>query len=152
MYKILGLHDGDYEFGLLPSNNFLLLLYFFCTEDGGEMNKHLRNCIRPYTPFVGPWPLFQFSLSYTQLVRLLARGISPSQGRYLHTGQHKCRINANKHPCAQWDSNTRSRCGSRRRLHALDRVATLIGIYLTTICSKFKLFVGRNQLTHVIMI
>jgi hypothetical protein len=29
------------------------------------------------------------SLSYTQSVELLGRGISPSQGRYLHTGQHK---------------------------------------------------------------
>jgi hypothetical protein len=28
-------------------------------------------------------------LIYTQSVGLLGRGISPSQGRYLHTGQHK---------------------------------------------------------------
>jgi hypothetical protein len=28
---------------------------------------------------------------------LLGRGISPSQGRYLHTQQHKHRINAHKH-------------------------------------------------------
>jgi hypothetical protein len=33
-------------------------------------------------------------LIYTQLVGLLGRGISPSQGRYLHTEQHKHRINA----------------------------------------------------------
>jgi hypothetical protein len=38
--------------------------------------------------FVGPWPLFQF-LNLIQLVELLGRGISPSQGRYLHTGQHR---------------------------------------------------------------
>jgi hypothetical protein len=37
---------------------------------------------------------FSVSLSYTQSVGLLRRGISPSQGRYLHTGQHKPRINA----------------------------------------------------------
>jgi hypothetical protein len=34
-------------------------------------------------------------LIYTQPVALLGRGISPSQGRYLHTGQQKHRINAN---------------------------------------------------------
>jgi hypothetical protein len=45
-------------------------------------------------PFVGPWPLFSVSWSYTQSVGLLGRGISPSQGRYLHTEQHKNRINA----------------------------------------------------------
>jgi hypothetical protein len=33
-------------------------------------------------------------LIYTHSVGLLGRGISPSQGRYLHTGQHKHRINA----------------------------------------------------------
>jgi hypothetical protein len=41
------------------------------------------------------WALavFQFLYSYTQTVGLLGRGISPSQGRYLHAGQHKHRIN-----------------------------------------------------------
>jgi hypothetical protein len=33
-------------------------------------------------------------LIYTESVGLLGRGISPSQGFYLHTGQHKHRINA----------------------------------------------------------
>jgi hypothetical protein len=34
---------------------------------------------------VGLWPL----KSYTQLAEHLGRGISPWQGRYLHTGQQK---------------------------------------------------------------
>jgi hypothetical protein len=38
-------------------------------------------------------------LIYTQTVGLLGRGISPSQGRYLHTEQHKHRINAHRHLC-----------------------------------------------------
>jgi hypothetical protein len=38
-------------------------------------------------------------LIYSQSVGLLAQAISPSQGRYLHTGQHKHRINAHRHPC-----------------------------------------------------
>jgi hypothetical protein len=52
---------------------------------------------------------------YTELVELLGREISPSQGRYLHTGQHKHRINAHRHPCLEWDSNPRSQCSSGRR-------------------------------------
>jgi hypothetical protein len=46
----------------------------------------------------GPWPLFH-SFVYTQLVGLLGREISPSQGLYLHTEQHKHKINARRHPC-----------------------------------------------------
>jgi hypothetical protein len=46
-------------------------------------------------PFVGPRPLLQLLiLFFTQSVRLLGGVSSPSQGRYLHTGQHKHRINA----------------------------------------------------------
>jgi hypothetical protein len=42
-------------------------------------------------PFVGPWPLLQFrNLFYTD-GRLLGWVIRPSQGRYLHTGQHRHR-------------------------------------------------------------
>jgi hypothetical protein len=33
-------------------------------------------------PFVGPWPFFSVSWSFTQSVGLLGRGISPSQDRY----------------------------------------------------------------------
>jgi hypothetical protein len=55
------------------------------------------------------------SWSFTQSVGLLGRGISPLQGRYLHTEQPKHRINAHRHPCLKWDSNPRSRCFSGRR-------------------------------------
>jgi hypothetical protein len=37
----------------------------------------------------GPWPLIQFRNHFSQTVGLLGRVISPTQGRYLHTGQHK---------------------------------------------------------------
>jgi hypothetical protein len=43
-------------------------------------------------------------VSDTQSVGLLRRGISLSQGRYLHTEQHKHRINAHRYPCLEWDS------------------------------------------------
>jgi hypothetical protein len=42
-----------------------------------------------------------FSVSWfiTQSVGLLGRGISPSQGRCLHTGQQTHRINTHRHSC-----------------------------------------------------
>jgi hypothetical protein len=59
---------------------------------------------------------FFFSfLIYTQPVGLLGRWISPSQGRYFHTEQHKHRLNARKHPRLDWDSNPLSQCSSGRR-------------------------------------
>jgi hypothetical protein len=39
-------------------------------------------------PFVEPWPLFQV-LDSIQSVGLLGRGISPSEGLYLHIEQYK---------------------------------------------------------------
>jgi hypothetical protein len=56
--------------------------------------KGIHNCIylpMALQPFLGPWPLL------TPSVGLLGRGISPSEGRFLHTGQHKHRINAVVH-------------------------------------------------------
>jgi hypothetical protein len=58
---------------------------------------------------------FSDSWSFTRSVVFLGRGISQSQGRYLHTGQHKHRINAHWYPCLKWDSNPRSQCLSERR-------------------------------------
>jgi hypothetical protein len=67
-------------------------------------------------PFVGPWPLLQFRNIFTQTVGLLGRVISPSQGRYLHTGQQKHRINAHTGIHAfEWDSNRRSHSSSERK-------------------------------------
>jgi hypothetical protein len=57
---------------------------------------------------------FSFFIFY-RVDRTPWTGISPSQGMYLHTGQHKHRINAHRHPCFEWDSNQRSQCFSRRR-------------------------------------
>jgi hypothetical protein len=38
----------------------------------------------------------------------------------LHTGQHKHRTNAHRHPCTKWDSNRTN------RVHVSDRAATVI--------------------------
>jgi hypothetical protein len=66
-------------------------------------------------PFVSSWPLFQFIDLFTQPVGHFGREISPSQGRYLHTGQHRHRINSHRHPCLKWDSNLWSQRSSERR-------------------------------------
>jgi hypothetical protein len=58
---------------------------------------------------------FSSFIIFTQSVGLPGRGISPSQGHYLHTGQHKHRINAYRYPCLEWNSNPRSQCLSGRR-------------------------------------
>jgi hypothetical protein len=48
-----------------------------------------------YSP-CGPWTLFSF-LIYSQSVGFLGRVLSPLQGHYLNTGQHKHRINTYTH-------------------------------------------------------
>jgi hypothetical protein len=42
--------------------------------------------------------------------------------RYLYTGQHKCKINPDIHPCINWDSNPRSQylSGCRARQQGID--------------------------------
>jgi hypothetical protein len=57
---------------------------------------------------------FSFLILYT-VGRTLGWGISPSQRLYLHTKQHKRRINAHRHPCLEWDSSSRPQCSSGRR-------------------------------------
>jgi hypothetical protein len=76
-------------------------------------------------PFVVPWPLFSVSWSYRQPVGLLGRGISPSQGLYLHTKQHKHRINAHRYPSIPgvgFDPTIRA-FELAKTIHAWDRVA-----------------------------
>jgi hypothetical protein len=74
-------------------------------------------------------------LIYTQSVRPLGLGISPSQGRYLHTEQHNHRINAHKNQCLEWirthDPSARASEGGsclRPRGHC-DRPLRIIRIY-----------------------
>jgi hypothetical protein len=45
-------------------------------------------------PLLGPGAFFSSVVIFTQAVGLVGRVISPSKGRYLHTRQHKHRINA----------------------------------------------------------
>jgi hypothetical protein len=70
---------------------------------------------RLYSPLLGPGFFYNSVIFFTQSVGLFGRGISPSQGPYLHAGQHKHRINAHRYPCLKWDSNRQSQLSSERR-------------------------------------
>jgi hypothetical protein len=63
-------------------------------EPSREVRRNIHSSMS-LQPFVEPWPLLQFlNLFITQTVGLLGRVISPSLGCYLHTEEHKHRINA----------------------------------------------------------
>jgi hypothetical protein len=64
-------------------------------------------------PLLGPVLSLSFIIFFTQTVGLFGRVINPSQGHYLHTGQHKHRINATY--SFEWDSNPWSQLSSERR-------------------------------------
>jgi hypothetical protein len=67
-----------------------------------------------YSPNLGlglpPWnsPFHFGFLDLRQSVELLGRVISSSQGLYLYTKTEKRIHTNNKHPCREWDSNSRS--------------------------------------------
>jgi hypothetical protein len=82
-------------------------------------------------PVQGPGLLFSSVIILSQSVGLLGRVISPSQGRYLHTGKHKHRIIAYTHrismpwvgfeptiPASEW----------AKTVHALGCAATMTGL------------------------
>jgi hypothetical protein len=76
--------------------------------DVGGMGVEKTIYLWLYSLFVGPWLLFFIFM-------IFGREISPSQGRYLHTEQHKHTINAHRHLCFEWDSKPRSQCSSARK-------------------------------------
>jgi hypothetical protein len=94
-------------------------------------------------PFVGPWRLLQFRNFFTQTVELLGRGISPPQGRYLHSEQHTHRINAHRYPCLWMEFEPTIPAFERAKtVHFLDRATSVIG--LSVLCRKEF----RNQSHH----
>jgi hypothetical protein len=95
-------------------------------------------------PFVGPCPLLQFRNLLTQTVELLGRLISPLQGRYLHAGQHKHRMNARTNIHAlnrirNHDPSVRASKDSscpRRRSHYDRLTHNLVNIYFNIVLSS----------------
>jgi hypothetical protein len=87
-------------------------------------------------PFVAPWTLFQFLDLFTRSVGFLGRGISPSQGRYLHTGQHKHRTKRTQTSIPQVGFEpTIPVFEQAKTVRVLDRAATVVDFYF---CYCFK--------------
>jgi hypothetical protein len=79
----------------------------------------------------GPRPLIQFLNYFSQTVRPLGRVISPSQGLYLNTGQHRHRINEYIHQISMpWIGFEPMIPASERAktVFALDRAVTVPGV------------------------
>jgi hypothetical protein len=68
------------------------LFYFIFTFIHSFIHSFIHQWL--YSPLLGLRFFFSFVIILTQTVGLPGRGISPSQGRYLHTGQDEHRINA----------------------------------------------------------
>jgi hypothetical protein len=76
-----------------------------------------------YSPLLGPGLFFSSVIYFTQTVGFLGRMISPSQGRHLHTGQHKHIMNAHTNiHIFEWNSNQRSK-GSYELIHFMPQTA-----------------------------
>jgi hypothetical protein len=78
----------------------------------------------------GSRPLIQLRNHFSQTVGLVGRMISPLQGRYLNTGQHKHTINTFTHQTSMpWMGFEPTIPGSERAktVHALYRAATVTG-------------------------
>jgi hypothetical protein len=114
-----------------------------------QFSLHQQLCLSIYgsTAIVDLGRFFNF-LIYTQSVGLLGRGISPSQGHYLHTVQHKHRISSQRHPCLEWDSKPTSSVFERAKtVHALDRAVTVIG---TTCCTFINPNISQFYIVSVL--
>jgi hypothetical protein len=91
----VGLRLGETNLGREIRKTEASALYQCCRGLGVVQYSYdcIIICLWLYSP-CEPWPLFQFLDLLTQSVGLLGRGISPSQGRYLHTEQTYTDINA----------------------------------------------------------
>jgi hypothetical protein len=69
-------------------------------------------------------------LFYEESVGPLRRGFSPSHGRYLHTEHHKRRITTQTSMSQVGFESTIAVLKRAKTVHALDRAATVIGMYV----------------------
>jgi hypothetical protein len=89
------------------------------------------------------WTLADFSVSWsTQSVGLLGREISRSQGLYLHTEQHKHRINAHTYLLEVGLEPMIPAFERAKRVHALDRAVTVIGMHAILSTPLFTSMLG----------
>jgi hypothetical protein len=88
--------------------------YHFIFLNQNIVRRYVTIYLRLYSPLLDLGRFFSFLILYT-VGRTPWAGISMWHGRYLHTEQHKHRINAHRHPCHEWDSNPRSQRSSERK-------------------------------------
>jgi hypothetical protein len=81
---------------------------------------------------------FQFFNLFTQSVGLLGRGIKLSQGRYLHTGQHKQNKGTLTSMPRKGFEPTIPVFERAKTVHDLDRAATVIGKELHYVSQYFR--------------
>jgi hypothetical protein len=83
-------------------------------------------------------PFFNFLILYT-VGRTLSTGNQPVARQYLHTEQHKNRVDAHRHLFLEWNSNPRPQCLSGRNqfMPQTARPATVIG-FLILLCSFIR--------------
>jgi hypothetical protein len=100
--------------------------------------KYLPMALQPL------WILAAFFsfLIYTQSVGLLGWGISPSQGRYLHTEQHKQNKRTQTSMPQVVFEPTIPAFERAKTIHALDGTATVIGNYKNISSNMLLLVIG----------
>jgi hypothetical protein len=110
-----------------------------------------------YSPLFCPGLYFSFVIFFTQTLEFLGRVISPSQGRYLHTGQQKHRINAHTdmHALSRIRTHDPSARAGEDRLRPRGHRVRLKWYYLLhiqcniTMLSFFELF--QNNLRSAVL-
>jgi hypothetical protein len=93
----------------------------FCLWSEGSLRLTSASFTIPFLPFppssallIGPLASFPSRLHY---------------GSYRQSVRHKHRINAERHPCLEWNSKPRSVFERVKTFHALDSAATVIGYH-----------------------
>jgi hypothetical protein len=101
---------------------FSLSLFQSHTKNSARLLPAFMHSTKALQPFAGPWPLLQFrNLFYTDAK---THRTSESQGRYLHTGQRKHRINAQTSMPRVGFEPTSPASERAKTVYALDREAT----------------------------
>jgi hypothetical protein len=80
-------------------------------------------------PVVGSWPLLQFRNLFYTVSRTTWTSDQPvARPLPIHRTTQTCIKHTHRHPCLEWDSNSRSLRPSKQDIHTLDCAATVIGL------------------------
>jgi hypothetical protein len=113
-------YETDVEIFCIPPWNASPYAHMFYFLDISKLSLWLCS------PLLDLGRFFCFSHLFTQSVGLLGRGMSPSQGRYLHTGQHKQNKRTQTSISQVGFEGTIPVFEQAKTVHVLDRAATVI--------------------------